>query len=181
MLEGVRKRTKPRTVDLHEVFNAVLSLLESGCQWRMLPDGFAKWRTVHSYFAKWSEPGQDGISVLERALKKSVGAARTKQGRNAMTSFLIVDAQSVKNTDSAELKAYDAGRRCLASSAMNCTLLSSCPNAGSSNAPSYGWKSAADYGKTANENSIPACSSFPSPSSPYCSADREQALSGGTS
>ena len=116
MLEGVRKRTKPRTVDLHEVFHAVLYLLKSGCQWRMLPDGFAKWRTVHSYFAKWSEPGQDGISVLERALKKSVGAARTKQGRNAMTSFLIVDAQSVKNTDSAELKAYDAGRRCLASS-----------------------------------------------------------------
>ena len=36
LLEGVRKRTKPRTVDLHEVFNAVLYLLKSGCQWRML-------------------------------------------------------------------------------------------------------------------------------------------------
>lgn len=31
LLERVRKRTKPRTVDLHEVFNAVLYLLESGC------------------------------------------------------------------------------------------------------------------------------------------------------
>lgn len=71
LLEGVRKRTKPRTVDLYEVFNAVLYLLKSGCQWRMLPDGFPKWRTVHSYFAKWSEPDQDGVSVLERALKKS--------------------------------------------------------------------------------------------------------------
>jgi transposase len=28
-----------------------------------------------------------------------------------MTSFLIVDAQSVKNTDSAELKGYDAGKK----------------------------------------------------------------------
>jgi transposase len=28
-----------------------------------------------------------------------------------MTSFLIVDAQSVKNTDSAALKGYDAGRK----------------------------------------------------------------------
>jgi hypothetical protein len=28
-----------------------------------------------------------------------------------MTSFLIVDAQSVKNTDSAELKSYDAGKK----------------------------------------------------------------------
>ncbi len=70
ILERVRKRTKPRTVDLHEVFNAVLYLLKSGCQWRMLPEGFPKWRTVHSYFAKWSEPGPDGVSVLERALKK---------------------------------------------------------------------------------------------------------------
>ena len=71
LLEGVRKRTKPRTVDLQEVFNAVLYLLKSGCQWRMLPDGFPKWRTVHSYFAKWSEPGVDGISILEQALKKN--------------------------------------------------------------------------------------------------------------
>ena len=32
LLESVRKRTKPRTVDLYEVFNAVLYLLKSGCQ-----------------------------------------------------------------------------------------------------------------------------------------------------
>ena len=71
LLEGVRRRTKPRTVDLYEVFCAVLYLLKSGCQWRMLPGEFPKWRTVHSYFAKWNEPDQDGVSVLERALKKT--------------------------------------------------------------------------------------------------------------
>ncbi len=31
LLEGVRKRTKPRTVDLYEVINAVLYMLKSGC------------------------------------------------------------------------------------------------------------------------------------------------------
>ena len=71
LLQSVRKRTKPTTVDLYEVFCAVLYLLRSGCQWRMLPRDFPKWRTVHSYFAKWSEPAQHGISVLEWALKKS--------------------------------------------------------------------------------------------------------------
>src|ERR1035441_10019971 len=111
LLESVRKRTKPRTVDLYEVFNAVLYLLKSSCQWRMIPEGFPKWYTVYSYFAKWSQPDPDGISALERALKKSVGKAREKLGRNAMTSFLIVDAQSVKNTDSAEQKGYDAGKK----------------------------------------------------------------------
>lgn len=70
-LESARKRTKPRTVDLYDVFCAVLYLLKSGCQWRMLPREYPKWRTVHSYFLKWSEPGPDGVSILERALKKS--------------------------------------------------------------------------------------------------------------
>ena len=71
LLQSVRRRTKPTTVDLYEVFCAVLYLLRTGCQWRFLPSDFPKWRTVHSYFAKWSEPDQDGISVLEQALKKS--------------------------------------------------------------------------------------------------------------
>jgi Transposase DDE domain len=44
-------------------------------------------------------------------LKKTVGEARAKQGRKATTSFLIVDAQRVKNTDSAEQKGYDAGKK----------------------------------------------------------------------
>jgi transposase len=71
LLESVRKQTKPRTVDLYEVFCGVLYLLRTGCQWRMLPSDFPKWRTVHSYFAKWSEVDAEGISVLEHALKKS--------------------------------------------------------------------------------------------------------------
>ncbi|MFP5207858.1 MAG: IS5 family transposase [Acidobacteriota bacterium] len=111
LLEGVRKRTKPREVDLQEVFNAVVYLLKSGCQWRMIPEGFPKWTTVYSYYARWSAPGEDGTSALERALENPVGAAREKQGRNASTSFLIMDAQSVKNTDSAEQKGYDTGKK----------------------------------------------------------------------
>ena len=70
LLESARRKTSPRQVDLYEVFCAVLYLLRSGCQWRMLPDEFPKWRTVHSYFAIWSEP-REGGSLLEQALKKS--------------------------------------------------------------------------------------------------------------
>ena len=71
LLERARRKTEPRTVELYEVFCAVLYLPRTGCQWRALPSDFPKWRTVHSYFAKWSEPGQDGMSLLEQALKKS--------------------------------------------------------------------------------------------------------------
>ena len=70
LLESARRKTSPRRVELYEVFCAVLYLLRSGCQWRMLPDEFPKWRTVHSYFAIWSEP-REGGSLLEQALKKS--------------------------------------------------------------------------------------------------------------
>ncbi|MDR0274003.1 MAG: transposase, partial [Burkholderiaceae bacterium] len=34
LLEGLRKKTRPPTVDLYEVFCAVLYLLKSGCQYR---------------------------------------------------------------------------------------------------------------------------------------------------
>src|SRR5881398_2160471 len=40
-----------------------------------------------------------------------VGKVRTSNGREEKTSFCIVDAQSVKNTDTAEEKGYDGGKR----------------------------------------------------------------------
>ena len=43
--------------------------------------------------------------------KNQVGAAREKQGRNTCSTFLIVDAQSVKNADTARHKGYDAGKK----------------------------------------------------------------------
>jgi transposase len=71
LLESARKKTKPRTVDLYEVFCAVLYLLRTGRQWHALPSDFPKWRTVHAYFAQWSQPDEQGVSLLEQALKKS--------------------------------------------------------------------------------------------------------------
>ena len=113
LLESARKKTSPRRIDLYEVFCAVLYLLKSGCQWRMLPSEFPKWCTVHSYFAIWSEPDKDGVSLLERALKKSGwrGPYETGAQRLHVISYLIVDAQSVKNTDTANQKGYDAGKK----------------------------------------------------------------------
>ncbi|MGH8031012.1 MAG: IS5 family transposase [Luteimonas sp.] len=112
LLEGARKTTRPRTVDLYDVFCALLYLLKSGCQWRALPNDFPKWPTVYAYFVIWNEVPDAGISLLAQALKKNqVGAVRERQGRNACTTFLIVDAQSVKNTDSAEHQGYDAGKK----------------------------------------------------------------------
>jgi transposase len=112
ILESARRRTKPRTVDLYDVFCGVLYVLKSGSQWRMLPKDFPNWRTCYKYFQQWSEKPDPGVdSLLEVVLKKLVGMARRSNGRQERTSFCIVDAQSVKNTDSAENKGYDAGKK----------------------------------------------------------------------
>ena len=68
LLESARRKTAPRRVELYEVFCAVLYLLRSGCQWRMLPEDFPKWRMVHAYFAILSEPRETGAQRLKRVL-----------------------------------------------------------------------------------------------------------------
>ena len=111
ILESARRQTKPRILDLYEVFCAVLYVLKSGCQWRMLPEGFPRWRSVHAYFQIWSEERDGQPSILETVLKNLVRVVRTNNGRTEHTSFLIIDAQSVKNTDTAREKGYDAGKK----------------------------------------------------------------------
>ena len=110
-LESARKKTKPRKLDLYDVFCAILYVLKSACQWRMLPSNFPKWRSVHSYFQIWSEKSDEKESILEKILKTLVGKIRKKESRETKTTFCIVDAQSVKNTDTAENKGYDAGKK----------------------------------------------------------------------
>ena len=70
LLLSARKITSPRKLDLYDVFCAVLYLLKTACQWRMLPKDFPKWRSVHAYFQIWSERIEDQPSLLEQALKK---------------------------------------------------------------------------------------------------------------
>jgi transposase len=48
---------------------------------------------------------------LNESQKKIVGEAPTSNGQTEKSSFCIVDAQSVKNTDTAENRGYDAGKK----------------------------------------------------------------------
>ena len=69
-LESAKKTTKPRKIDLYDVFCVVLYVVKGGIQWRMLPSDFPKWTTVYFYFQIWSKPQEDGFSILENSLKK---------------------------------------------------------------------------------------------------------------
>ena len=70
LLLSARKITRPRKLDLYDVFCAILYLLKTACQWRALPNDFPKWRSIHAYFQMWSERSDDQPSLLERVLKK---------------------------------------------------------------------------------------------------------------
>ena len=80
LLESAREKTKPRVVDLYDVFCVLLYILKSGCQWRMLPSDFPKQGTVYSYFEIWRGPQSKNnqISFLEEALKKYGWKGATK-------------------------------------------------------------------------------------------------------
>ena len=77
ILESAQKKTKPRKIDQYDVFCALLYLLKSGCQWRMLPSDFPHWKLVHYYFTVWSyKKNNNTLSILEEVLKK-IGQGRT--------------------------------------------------------------------------------------------------------
>ena len=63
-LESLRKKTRPRVIDLYDVFCGILYVLKSGCQWRMLPNEYPKWRTCHHYFSLWSKKIDDNSNSL---------------------------------------------------------------------------------------------------------------------
>jgi len=70
-LEGAKKKTKPRDIDLYDIFCAVLYLVKGGVQWRMLPSDFPKYGIVRYYYDVWSQKSEDGSTLLSKVLKKN--------------------------------------------------------------------------------------------------------------
>jgi transposase len=89
MLDGMRHKTRPRKVDLYDVFCAVLYLLKNAAVWRALPSDFPSISTVRYYFDLWNRArAKEGTSLLEQALKKS-GGQRTSAHRAAALDELL--------------------------------------------------------------------------------------------
>ena len=110
-LESVKKATRPRKVDLYEVFCAILYLLKSACTWRNLPHDFPHWKIVYYYWTVWTKKDESGQSILDYVQDKLVAIERYESGRNPLPSMLIVDSKTVQNADCAEEKGYDAGKK----------------------------------------------------------------------
>jgi transposase len=110
ILESARKITSPRKYDLYDIFCAILYIVKEGCTWRGLPHDFPKWNMVYYYFQMWGKVDETGVSLFEQVMRELVISERVIKGREAKTSMIIVDSKSIKNTDLAEEKGYDAGK-----------------------------------------------------------------------
>jgi putative transposase len=73
-----------------DIVHAILSVLRSGCPWRMLPQECPAWGTVSSSFRQWQREG-----VWDQVLRTRRMQVRKKQDRDAEPSAAIIDSQSI--------------------------------------------------------------------------------------
>jgi putative transposase len=75
-------RGRKATHSKRSIVNAILYLVKTGCQWRMLPSDFPPWKTVYGHFSEWSKRGvwekalDDLNSLYRRQQKKAYAKLR---------------------------------------------------------------------------------------------------------
>jgi len=105
-LPPAKRGGRPRTVCLRQALNAMLYLLTTGCQWKLLPRSYPHWRTVYGYFGAWQEDG-----TWRRLHNRLRRYARRLAGRKAAPTAGSVDSQCVQATQMSGPRGYDVFKR----------------------------------------------------------------------
>lgn len=94
LIPPARRGGCKRTVNIREVFNGLLYVLSTGCQWRALPKDLPPRSTVFDYFGLWQADG-----TLRRIHVALYVRCREQQDRTASPTVGIIDSQSVKSAE----------------------------------------------------------------------------------
>jgi len=97
---------RKRKYNLRIIWNAILYLVKTGCQWRMLPNDFPKWQLVYFYYSKWSN-----LEIFDLLLSKLREKVRRNRGQKAQASLGIMDSQSVRWGNNRSLNGFDGGKK----------------------------------------------------------------------
>lgn len=101
-----RRGGRKRSVNVREILNAIFYVLDNGTKWRSLPHDYPKWQTVYWYFDQWNNNGT--IEKIHRKMRK---ITRVAAGKKPNETVAIIDSQSVKTTEEAKTRGYDAGKK----------------------------------------------------------------------
>lgn len=106
LIPPVKFGGRPRELDMRQVVNAILYLVVSGIQWRMLPKEYPKWQSVYYYFRCWRNDGT--WRRIHDTLRAEV---RRQAGRHKHPTAGCLDSQSVKCTAVAGVRGYDKAKQ----------------------------------------------------------------------
>lgn len=98
-------KTKSKA-DIFEILNALLFLIKSGYQWKLLPNDFPKWRTVYEFYCKWISPG-----FFDRLVRELNAVARDWQGKPRRSTVAFIDSQSIRTGPDHSVKGIDGGKK----------------------------------------------------------------------
>jgi putative transposase len=89
-----------------DLVNAVLYLVKTGCQWRMLPNDFPPHNTVWSFYRRAVKSGK-----WQKAMELLVEITRVDAGRKPEPTYGLIDSQSAKTTLASEDRGFDGGKK----------------------------------------------------------------------
>ena len=104
--KNIPNANRKRKHELREVWNALLYIVKTGCQWRMLPSDFPMWQVVYYYYKRWQEEEVFDIILEQLRIK-----ARVSMGQNEDPSVGIVDSQSVRSANNRSLMSIDGNKK----------------------------------------------------------------------
>ena len=91
--------------DKRNLVEAVLYVVQTGCQWRSLPHDYPPYSTVYNFYSRAKQKG-----TWEKVMRFLVKETRIKAGRSEEPSYALIDSQSIKTAYHSDKIGYDGGK-----------------------------------------------------------------------